>query len=66
MICQLFNGDYLSIMRERHLAVDRVWDNRHGKGVATPQNNVIVERGVDDFNVNTNSLARKSDRIVTE
>ena len=66
LICQLVNGDYLSILREKHLAVDRRWDNRHGIGVAMPQNNVIIKRGIDDFNVNANSLARKSDRTITE
>ena len=66
MICQLVNGDYLSIVREKHLAVDRGWDSRHGIGVATPQKNVIIKRGVDDFNVNANSLARKSDGTIME
>ena len=37
MICQLVNGDYLSIMRERHLAENRGWDSRHSIGVASPQ-----------------------------
>ena len=66
MISQLVNGDYLSIMRERHLAVNRGRDNRHGISVATPHKNVVIERGVDEFNVNANSLAHKSDRTVTE
>ena len=66
MICQLVNGDYLSIMREKHLAVDRRWDSRHGIGVATPQNNVIIKRGIDDFNINENCLARKSDSEIME
>ena len=66
MICQLVNGDYLSIMRENHLAVDRGWDSRHGISVAMPQNNVIIKRGVDELNVNANSLARKSDRTIME
>ena len=66
MICQLVNGDYLSIVREKHVAVDRGWDSRHRISVATPQKNVIIKRGVDDFNVNANSLARKSDRTITE
>ena len=66
MICQLVNGDYLSIMREKNLAVDCGWDGRHGIGVNTPQNNVIVKRSIDNFNVNTNSLACKGDRTVTK
>ena len=66
MICQLVNGDYLSIMREKHLAVDHGWDNRHSISVATPQNNVIIKRGIDDFNVNANNLVRKSDRKITK
>ena len=66
MICQLVNGDYLSIMREKHLAVDYGWDGRHGIGVTTPQKNVIVKRGVNKFNVDTNSLAHKGDRTVRE
>ena len=66
MICQLVDGDNLSIMRETHLAVDYEWDNRHGIGVTTPQKNVIVKRGVDNFNIDTNSLAHKGDRTVTE
>ena len=66
MICQLVNGDYLSIMREKHLAMDFRWDSRHGIGVTMPQNNVIVKRGIDNFNVNANSLARKSDRTIVE
>ena len=41
MICQMVNGDYISIMRERHLAVNCRWDSRHGIGVATIQNNVV-------------------------
>ena len=59
MICQLVNGDDISIVREKHLAVDCGWDDRHGIGVTTPQNNVIVKRGVDNFNINANNLARK-------
>ena len=37
MICQLVNGDYLSIMGERHLAKDHGWNSRHSIGVASPQ-----------------------------
>ena len=66
MICQLVNGDYLSIMREKHLAMDCRWDEKHGIGVAMPQKNVIIKRGVNDFNVNVNSLSRKSDGTVME
>ena len=66
MIRQLVNGDYLSIMREKHLVVDQGWDRIYGIGVAMPKNNVIIKRGVDEFNVNANSLARKSDRTITE
>ena len=36
MICQLVDGDYLSIVRKRHLAKNRGWDNRQGIGVAPP------------------------------
>ena len=66
MIRQLVNGDYLSIVRDKHLVVDRGWDNIHGIGVATSQKNVIVKRGVDEFNVNANILACKGDRTITE
>ena len=66
MIFQLVDGDNISIMREKHLAVDCGWDGRHGIGVTTPQNNVIVKRGIDYFNVDTNSLARNGDGTVTE
>ena len=37
MVRQLVNGDYLSIVRERNLAKNRGWDNRHGIGVASLQ-----------------------------
>ena len=37
MISQLVNGDYLSIVRKRHLAKNRRGDSRHGIGVASPQ-----------------------------
>ena len=37
MIRQLVDGDYLSIVRKRHLAKNHGWDNRHGIGVASPQ-----------------------------
>ena len=37
MVSQLVNGEYLSIVRERHLAENRRWDSRHGIGVASPQ-----------------------------
>ena len=53
----------LSIMREEHLAMDCGWNGRHGIGVTTPQKDVVVKRGVDNFNVDTNSLASKGDRI---
>ena len=66
MVCQLVNGDYPSIMRERHIVMNYGWDNRHGIGVAMPQKNVVIERGINDFNVNANSLARKGNRTVTE
>ena len=66
MIFQLVNGDNLAIMREKHLAVDHGWDSRHGIGVAMPQKNVIIKRGIDNLNVNTNSLTCKGDRTVTE
>ena len=66
MIRQLVNGDDLAIMREKHLAVDCGWDDRHGIGVTTPQKDVVVKRGVDKFDVNTNSLAGKGDRTITE
>ena len=36
MISQLVDGDYLSIVRKRHLAEKRGWDSRHGIGVASP------------------------------
>ena len=66
MIQQLVNGDNLAIMREKHLAVDCRWDGRHGIGVTTPQKDVVVERGIDNFNVNTDSLTGKGDRAVTK
>ena len=66
VISQLVDGDYLSIVRKRHLVKNHGWDSRHGIGVASPQENVVIERGVNDFDVNTNSLARKSDRTITE
>ena len=66
MVRQLVNGDNLAIMREEHLAVDCRWDDRHGIGVTTPQKDVVVKRGVDNFNVDTNSLALKGDRTVME
>ena len=66
MICQLVNGDYLSIVRQKHLAVDYGWDSRHGIGVTTPKKNVVVKRGVNYFHFDTNSLASKGDRTVTE
>ena len=66
MICQLVDGDNLSIMREKHLAVECGWDGRPGIGVTMPQQNVIFKRGIDNFNVDTNSLAGKGDRTVTE
>ena len=37
MVRQLVNGDYLSIVRERHLAKNRRGDSIHGIGVASPQ-----------------------------
>ena len=37
MVSQLVNGDYLSIVRKRHLAKNRGWENEHGIGVASPQ-----------------------------
>ena len=64
MIRQLVNGDDLAIMREKHLAVDEGWDDRHGIGVTTPQKDVVVERGIDNFNVDTDSLTGKGDREV--
>ena len=42
MIGQLVNGDYLSIVRKRHLAKKRGWDNRHGISVASPQENFVI------------------------
>ena len=66
MIRQLVNGDDLSIMGERHFVKDRGWDSRHSIGVASPQENVVIKRGIDDFYVNANSLARKSDRTIVE
>ena len=66
MVSQLVNGDNLAIMRKEHLEVDCGWDGRHGIGVTMPQKDVVVKRGVDNFNVDTNSLAGKGDRTVTE
>ena len=66
MIRQLVNGDNLTIMREKHLVVDCGWDGRHGIGVTTPKKNVVFKRSIDKFNVDTNSLACKGDRTVTE
>ena len=66
MIRQLVNCDYLSIMREKHLVMNRGWDRRHGISVAMPKNNVIIQRGIDDFNINANRLAYKSNRTITE
>ena len=66
MICQLVDGDYLSIVREKHLAVDHRWDSRHSISVAAPQNNFIIKRGVNDFNVNANSLTGEGDRTITK
>ena len=37
MVSQLVDGDYLSIVRKRHLAKNHRWDSRHGIGVASPQ-----------------------------
>ena len=37
VICQLVNGDYLSIMRKWHLMVNHRWDKRHGISVAMNQ-----------------------------
>ena len=62
----MVNGDNLAIMREKHLAVDCRWDDKHGIGVTMPQKNVVVKRGVDNFNVDTNILTHKGDRTVTE
>ena len=36
MVSQLVDGDYLSIVRKRHLAKNHGWDSRHGIGVASP------------------------------
>ena len=66
MIRQLVNGDNIAIMREKNLAMDCGWDDRHGIGVTTPQKDVVIKRGVDNFNVDTNSLASKGDRKVTK
>ena len=37
MISQLVDGDYISIVRKRHLVKNHGWDSRHGIGVASPQ-----------------------------
>ena len=42
MINQLVDGDYLSIVTKRHLVKKRGWDSRHGIGVASPQENVVI------------------------
>ena len=66
MVSQLVNRDNFAIMREKHLAVDCGWDGRHGIGATTPQKNVVVKRGVDNFHIDTNSLTLKGDRTVTK
>ena len=66
MVGQLVNGDNLAIVSEEHVAVDCGWDNRHGIGVTTPQKNVVVKRGVNNFNVNTNNFSYKGDRTMTK
>ena len=66
MVSQLVNGDNLAIMREKNLAVDCGRDSGHGIGVTTPQKNVVVKRGVYNFNVDRNYLAGKGDRKVTK
>ena len=37
LICQLVNGDYISVMREGHLVVDRRRDKKHRICVAMTQ-----------------------------
>ena len=66
IVSRLVNHANLAIMREKHLAVDCGWDSKQSISVAMPQNNVIIKRGIDDFNINSNLLARKSDRKITE
>ncbi len=64
IVIQLIDNDNISIMRKAHLVKERRCNNIHGIGEITSQDNVIIQWGINDFDVNQDFLSSNSDKII--
>jgi hypothetical protein len=59
VMCQLVNGDDLPIVGEHHRTKHRRGDRLHSVHVVASEQDIVIKRGIDNFNVNEDGFAPK-------
>jgi hypothetical protein len=62
----MIDGNDLSIMGKHHGSENRRGDDFHSVHIATTKQDIVVERGIDNLNVNQNGFSPELNRNILE